>query len=123
MHPFPTAIELGFLVGLEVVQIRLDPWSTQFLFSDGGQITLEDRFEYTDVSGQVHTHQGEEEIDRGTVAFRELLQQRIASVQVEAHALTLVFGNGTRLVIHSDEGPYECGQIYPPGPAANPIVF
>jgi hypothetical protein len=39
MHCLPTAEELAFLVGLEVEQVCLDPWSTQFRFAEGGQIT------------------------------------------------------------------------------------
>lgn len=57
MHPFPPAAELQFLVGLEVGQICLDPWSTQLRFADGGRIMIEGPFDHQDADGQVHAHQ------------------------------------------------------------------
>jgi hypothetical protein len=122
MHPFPPADELAFLVGVEIGQVCLDPWSTQFRFADGGQITVEGRFEYVDVGGRIHTHQSEEHLETGPVLFRELLQQRV-SLSVEPFVLALAFENGSVLRLHSDEGQYECGQIRPPGKANTLIVF
>jgi hypothetical protein len=41
MYPFPPSDDLRFLVGETIGQIALDPWSLQFRFADGGQITVE----------------------------------------------------------------------------------
>jgi hypothetical protein len=123
MHPFPPAAELQFLVGLEVGQICLDPWSTQLRFADGGRITIEGPFDHHDADGQVHAHQAGEGRDQGPVFFRDLIQQQIILVESEQRRLTLVFGNGARLGIVSEEIPYESGQIYPPGREDRPIIF
>ena len=123
MHPFPPASELQFLVGLEVGQIRLDPWSTQFCFADGGRITVEGPFDHLDAEGQLHSHHAKEGQDRGPVFFRDLIQQQITLVESEPGRLTLMFGNGARLRLLSEETPYESCQIYPPGRQDQPIIF
>jgi hypothetical protein len=123
MHRFPPRETLGFLAGLEIGQICLDPWSTQFRFADGGQITVEGRFENIDAGGRTHSHQAEDAQDTGPVLFRELLQQRIVSLDAEPFVLTLVFEKGSALRIHTDEGRYECGQIYPPGQSHNLVLI
>ncbi|MFO0530372.1 hypothetical protein [Brevundimonas sp.] len=122
MHPFPPASELQFLIGLEVGQICLDPWSTQFRFSEGGQITIEGPFEYLDAVGKAHVHQAADDQDRGPVHFRDLIQRRITSVEVEPLRLMLGFENGAQLSIVSEIGRYENGQISPPSGHAL-IVF
>jgi hypothetical protein len=114
---------LQFLVGLEVGQIRLDPWSIQVRFSDGGHITIEGPFEHVDTQGRSHMHQVRDEQDRGPVFLRELVQQRITMLQSEDTRLTVAFSNGAFLRLCSDTVPYESGQIYPPGREQNPIVF
>lgn len=123
MHTFPSAAALEFLVGLEVGQICLDPWSTQIRFSDGGQITIEGPFEHVDAEGRAHIHQASDEQSREPVFLRDLIQQRITSVERIPARLTLAFGNGAVLRISSEAAPVESGQIYPPGQEDNPIVF
>jgi hypothetical protein len=122
MRAFPPASELQFLVGLEIEQICLDPWSTQFRLNGGVNISVQGSFEHVDLQGRSHEHQCGEEQDRGPVFLRELIQQRISLLHLEPHCLTLSFGNGSRLRIRSEVGPYEDGQIYPPG-CDIPIVF
>jgi len=123
MHPFPPASDLQFLVGLEIGQICLDPWSTQLRFADGGRITIEGPFEHLDAQGKSHFHQAGDERDRGAVFLRDLLQQQITLLESEPRRLTLVFENGARLRIVSEEIPYESGQIHPPGREDKPIIF
>lgn len=123
MHPFPPPDTLAFLVGKEIGQIALDPWGTQFRFSDSGCISIEGKFEHLDARGQSHSHQDSEEQDRGAVFFRDLLQQAVVGVAVEPLLLTLTFTNGSALRIYSDEGPYECGQISRSDDPADIMVF
>jgi hypothetical protein len=111
MHPFPPATELQFLVGLEVGQICLDPWSTQIRFTNGGQITVVGRLEHVDSQGRSHLHQANEDQERGPVYLRELIQQRITLLQREPSCLALAFTNGSVLRIWSEASPYEDGQI------------
>lgn len=123
MYPFPQASELQFLVGLEVGQICLDPWSAQFRFADGGQITVEGPFAHLDAEGHLHAHQTGESQDWGPVFFRDLIQQQISLLECEPRRLTLIFGNEAQLRLVSEKIPYESGQIYPPGREDQPIVF
>lgn len=123
MHAFPPASDLQFLIGLEVGQICLDPWSTQVRFSQGGRITIEGPFDHRDAKGALHAHQAGEGQDRGAVYLRDLIQQQITRVEREPRRLTLVFANGAVLQIASEDSPYESGQIYPPGREDQPIIF
>lgn len=123
MHPFPPTSELQFLVGFEVSQICLDPWSTQVRFSEGGQITVEGPFEHLDIQGRSHLHQTGDERDTGPIFLRELIQKRIAMVQRDATRLTIAFDNGAILKLWSEATPYESGQIFRPGGEHAPIVF
>jgi hypothetical protein len=120
MHPFPPSAELQFLIGLEVGQVCLDPWSTQFRFVDAGQITVEGPFEHVDVAGQSHLHQAKSEQDTGPVFLRDLIQQRITKLESDRFRLTISFSNGSMLRIASEEGPFENGHIDHP---AGFVVF
>lgn len=123
MHPFPPAADLQFLIGLEVGQVRLGPWSTHFDFADGGGIAVEGPLEHLDADGRTHLHQLGEEQDVGPFFLRDLLQQRITAVESEPTRLCLTFSNGALLRIWSEPSQYEHGQIYPPGREGVLIVF
>jgi len=123
MHAFPPSDDLGFLVGLAVGQICLDPWSTQVRFSNGGRITIEGPFEHGDAQKVIHLHQVGDNQDCGPVFLRDLIQQRIVAVERADWLLTLVFANGATLRINAERGPHESGQIHRPGDEQNPIVF
>lgn len=123
MHSPPPENELHFLVGLEIGQVRLDPWSLQFRFSDGGHIAVESPIEHIDPTGRSHWHQSGEEQDRGPVFFRELLQRKIVRISSEPDCLTLFLDGGAQLRIVAEIGPYESAQIHPPGSPAVPVVF
>jgi hypothetical protein len=123
MHPFPPEDDLRFLVGKEIGQIALDPWSVQFRFADQGRITVEGKFEHVDVKGEEHLHHDGEYRDVGPVFLRELVQQVITGVQAEPYCLSLTFDNGSVLRIHSEDGPYEDGQIYRSDAPNDLIVF
>jgi hypothetical protein len=59
----------------------------------------------------------------GPLHLGDLITQRLETLDVQPMTLTLVFEDGARLRIFTEEGPYECGQIYPPGKRAKLIVF
>lgn len=113
MHAFPPAEALGFLVGLQFAQITLDPWSLQFRFEDGGQISVQGKIEHIDEGGAVHPHDCEDH-QGNALYLHQLLQQPVCAVDVDPDCLTLAFANGAKLRIFTDLGPYECGQIWPP---------
>jgi hypothetical protein len=120
MHAFSPAQDLQFLVGEEIGQVCLDPWSLQFKFARGGQITVEGRIDHIDESGVVHSHDCAKR-SREALYLHQLLQRSIATVGVEPLCLSLTLDTGAILRIYSELGPYECGQIY--GVEGGVIVF
>lgn len=122
VHPFPPSSELQFLVGKEIGQIALDPWSLQFRFADGGRITVESKIEHIDEEGVPHRYDCQERTGSPLYLHR-LLQQPIAAVMAEPLCLTLTLGSGALLRIYSDDGPYECGQIFRSDAQDDLIVF
>ena len=123
MHAFPPAAELEFLVGLEIGQVCLDPWSIQLMFSEGGHIAVEGPLEHVDLAGNIHRHQDGDEQDRGPVFLRELIQRRITQVAVDGLCLSLFIDGGAILRLFADASPYECVLIYPPDGRPAPLVF
>jgi hypothetical protein len=121
VREFPPTSELQFLVGREFGQVCLDPFSIQFRFADGGQITVEHRIEHIQ-NGSVHSYDCQSQ-DGPPLYLHRLLQQPIISVEAEPLRLTLTFEDGAALRIHSEIGPYECGQIYPTENRQTSIVF
>jgi hypothetical protein len=122
MHPFPPAADLQFLVGEEIGQIAIDPYSLQFRFVRGSQITVEGCIEHVDQSGQTHPYDCQART-WGAIHLHQLLQQRIATVEAGAFCLSLTFESGAILRVFSDDGPYERGQIDPADKRRGLIVF
>lgn len=109
MHPFPPASRLQFLLGKELVQIALGFWQFQFMF-DVGSISVEGNFEHVDNQGLVRRYNTDE--DRLKPLYvHHLLGQKVIDCAAEPFCLTLTFERDT-LRIYSEDGPYECGQIY-----------
>jgi hypothetical protein len=113
MHAFPSVDKLGFLIGAEIQQIALDPWSLQFRFADGGSITVEGLIEHVDESGVVHPHHCQQRVDNA-LYLHQLLEHPITAISGETFCLSLAFATGAILRIYSELSQYECGQIFPP---------
>ncbi|MEP2725499.1 hypothetical protein [Roseibium sp.] len=110
MHPFPDASKLQFLLGSELEQIGLGMWQIQLHF-DFAHVCIGGDLEHADKTGVVRRHNTDK--DRlAPILLHHLLGQKITEVEVEPFRLTLGFTGGDSLRIFSDEGPYECGQIY-----------
>jgi hypothetical protein len=110
MHPFPAPSSLQFLIGKELQQICLGYWQIQFNF-DEGQISVEGDLEHVDKEGAVRRHNTDK--DRlSPMILHHLLAQKVQTISVQPFCLTLAFSGGDTIRIFSDEGPYECGQIY-----------
>jgi hypothetical protein len=110
MHPFPHAAEIQFLIGAELEQVCLGRWQVQFNF-DKARICVEGDLEHVSKSGIVHRHNTDE--DRLLpIYLHHLLGQKVHLIGVEPYCLLLTFDGGDIIRILSDEGPYECGQIY-----------
>lgn len=109
MHPFPPASSLQFIVGKQLDNILLGYWQFQFAF-DVGSIVVEGDVEHIDSQGMKHHHNSDD--DRLKPLFiHHLIGQKVMACAVEPFCLTLTFERDT-LRIYSDDGPYECGQIY-----------
>ena len=122
MHPFPPAADPQFLVGEEIGQIALDPWSLQFRFVNGGQITVQGRIVHVDARGEKHPHDCQARTG-APLYLHQLLQHRITAVEAEPFCLSMTFEDGALLRIFSDKGPYECGSISPADTHRGLIVF
>jgi hypothetical protein len=123
MRAFPPAEGLNFLIGLELFQICLDPWSVQFRFHPQGQITVESRFEHITADGVTHGHDTADRVAHPLFLY-ELIQQSIEQVNSEPEWLTLTFANNAKLRIFAEIGSgYESGQIFKSDDRRFCIVF
>lgn len=110
MHPFPNATELHFLIGLELEQVCLGRWQIQLNF-DKVRINIEGALEHIDKHGTLRRHNTDQ--DRlSPILLHNLFGQKVRVIGVEPLRLTLAFDGDDIIRILSDEGPYECGQIY-----------
>jgi hypothetical protein len=110
MHPFPEASELQFLVGKELSQIALDPNSVQFRWFGGGQITVNDKLEHVDEDGVAHIYDCAS-FTGPPLLLHRLIMKQVVMLEVQPLCLTLGFGGGQRLLLRTEEGPWECGLI------------
>jgi hypothetical protein len=88
----------------------LDPFSLQFRFADGGQITVEGRIEHVDAGGVTHSYDCQKRIGEA-LYLHQFLQQSITMVETEPHRLSLTINGGAVLRIFTELGGIECGQI------------
>jgi hypothetical protein len=110
MHRFPDISKFQFLFGNELLQICLGQWQIQLNF-DKGRISIDSDLEHIDKNGTIRRHNTEE--DRLSPLFiHRLLGQSVQTIESEPFCLVIGFDNGDTIRIFTDEGPYECGQIY-----------
>jgi len=122
MHPFPPAPELAFLIGQELTQICLGRWDVQLHFASGASISVQGEIGYLDGRGT----QDRLDFARAPyppVRFHDLLQLKVLSLEAQPERLTLIFEDGGRLSVASEDEQYECGQIYRSRDRTDPIVF
>jgi hypothetical protein len=122
MHQFPPTADLQFLLGETLGQIALEPWSLQFRFGDGGQISVEGRIEHVDAGGLTHSHDCRKRTGEA-LYLHLLLQHSITAVDAEPLCLSLTFANGAILRIFTELGGFECGQIIFVGSGHGYFVF
>ena len=110
MRAFPPQPDLEFLLGKELQNISFGYWNFQFSF-DAGSISVEGDLEHIDHTGTLHRHNTD--ADRlAPLYMHHLISQSVESITAEPFCLTLHFNRGDSLRIFSDEGNFECGQIY-----------
>jgi hypothetical protein len=111
MWPFPSKEKLAFFVGLELSNVTLQPYSLDFLFTDGTRIQAEYMVEYAD-GEKITVH--DIQADLGPINFHPLIreQARVLDIDVTEHRLTLLFaGNRSITILSVSPGPYESGNI------------
>jgi hypothetical protein len=122
MYEFPRSADLQFLLGETLGQIALDPWSLQFRFADGGQITVEGRIEHVDVRGSTHSDDCQKRTGEA-LYLHQLLEHSITAVDAEPLCLSLTFANRAILRNFTEFGGLECGQIIFPSRGHGYFVF
>jgi len=109
MYEFPPSSELSHLISDELMQVCLDPHSTQFRF-ERNSITSEFDIEHVEPDGSVWRYESTASTGPAIMLHR-LVQKKIAALHSEGLKLSVIFDNGAELRFFSEIGPYECGQI------------
>lgn len=110
MRSFPPAADLHFLIGKQLGQVCLDPQSVQLHFWNGGGIHIEHDIEHVAKDGEAYRYDCKAHTGPPLLLHR-LIARTIASIDVEPLRLTLHFDDTQRLILHTEESPYECGHI------------
>ncbi|MBL9071208.1 MAG: hypothetical protein JNM03_14595 [Sphingopyxis sp.] len=121
MHATPSEAHLYPLIGEELQQICLDPFGVQFKFDRWG-LSVEFSIEHIDADGGRYLYNCNAKSGPPLVIHR-LLQKSVSAVEREDLAFTLCFEDDSRLIVHTELGPYECGQLYRLSDASGIIVF
>jgi len=118
MYEFPPASELNSLIGETLMQVCLDPHSTQFHF-DPSRITVEFAIEHVEPDGTVWRY-GCVASEGPPTMLHRLVGKIVTSIESEGLRLKIGFDNGAQLHLLSETGSYESGQI---GVGGKFIVF
>ncbi|HJS11688.1 hypothetical protein [Sphingopyxis sp.] len=123
MHPFPAPADLNFLIGKEIGQVCLDPNSVQILFWNGGRVHIEHDLEHVAENRNRYLYDCTAHMGPPLLLHR-LVAKVVTSLDVTPFRLTLNLNDGQKLILHSEEGPYECGQIWSADdPAEGYIIY
>lgn len=113
MQPFPPASELSHLIGDSLEQVRLDPYSTQFLF-ERTKILAVLALEHVEPDGTEWRYENVAD-QSGPSLLHRLVGDKVRSLQVDPLRLTIEFESGALLRLFADLEPYEAGTIDGPG--------
>jgi hypothetical protein len=97
--------ELGFLLGLQLLQVCIGANEVILNFDGYVSITVESRITFSDASGlnTVYAH-----LPSAGVSLVKLLSSNIDRMAFEQDGtLSLHFGTGDTLSLHKDSGPFE----------------
>ncbi len=111
MKPFPPAEKFSFLQGNEVSSVTLGPYQIDIQFVEGSSLNIEHGLEYTDADGLTHTHDPQRRSGPDPVTFHHLVGDCIARIETSGLRMTFTFVSGRKLIVLSQEGPYESGHI------------
>jgi hypothetical protein len=114
MRPFPPADQMSFLHGNELIGINIGRYQIGFVF-DGSTLLVEYGLEYVDAEGQTHKYDPQDRDGSDPMTLHHLIGDRISQVGSEGLRLTLSFASGRKLIVLSDDGPYESGHVFEMG--------
>ena len=114
MYDLPKEITFDFLRDQELELLSFGPYTVTLYFGDGAHIQIEGPFEH------MVAEQGTEPVTStfplSNSRLMRLLMERVTKVSAKHDGtLTLSFGNGDRLVIQGNIGPYESYNVTRPG--------
>lgn len=110
MHPMPSAEVLQSLLGEELGQVSLEPFGVRFVFDRWG-LSVQCNIEHVEPTGARHIHDCTT-LGGPPLVLHRLLQKLVTSVEREELAFKLHFTDGSTLIVHTEIGPFECGQLY-----------
>lgn len=109
MYAFPPASELDHLIGDTLMQVCLDPFSLQFRF-EHSTITSERAVEHIEPDGTAWSYRCVA-AEAPATRLHQLVGRRVTALSGAGMRLSITFDDGAALIIISDLGPYEAGQI------------
>jgi hypothetical protein len=109
MYGIPEDVDLGFLIGTEVLQICIGKWDVQIHLFDGVGITIESAFQHLPEGNTIRV---EPSTARQATTLVSLLGASISQVSRESDkVLAMHFSNGDTLRIIDDSPQYEAFHI------------
>jgi uncharacterized protein DUF6188 len=113
MYDLPKGTTLTFLRDRELELVCFGPYSVTLHFDGGIQIQIEGSFRH--VTSEHHATPEAFHFPLSGSRLMRLLLQRVVQVTVKRDGtLTLGFGNGDKLVIDGNVGPYESYNVTHP---------
>jgi hypothetical protein len=113
MYDLPKGTTLAFLRDRELELVCFGPYTVTLHFEGGIQIQIEGSFRH--VTAERHATPETSHFPLSGSQLMRLLLQRVAQVTVKRNGtLTLGFGNGDKLVIDGNVGPYESYNVTHP---------
>lgn len=109
MYNFPNASQLQHLVDDTLMQVCLDPYSTQFHF-DRNRIMSELSVEQVEPDGTTLAYSCVA-AEAGPNMLHRLVGKIVKAVATEELTMTITFENGAVLRVLTEIGPYEAGHI------------
>ncbi len=119
MHPFGPRETLTFLINDTLAQISIDPYSLQFSFESGTNVTAEFGVTFVAADGTQGYCDVQQQVMPSLTTVHDFISKVVTDIAVNEQRLDLIFSSGAVLQIHTDLGMYESGQIA----ASQPPVF
>jgi hypothetical protein len=110
MKEFPDQETLGFLVGLRVANVVLQPYSIDIRFDDQTILVVEHLIEHVDENGNSQRMDIQEGF--GTTALHKIVDKQVVSIVRVPFSLALHFDNEHTITVVSRPGPLESGHIW-----------